>query len=95
MHLQAKRGDSDLQCLQSCVSMLSEMETVYLEDITATRPHFKAIRSLGKITDPAVCVTLTSCTPPPPPRSLWCAADEVSGICSGILQRERESLVRL
>ena len=44
--LQVKRGNSDLQSLQSCVSMVSEMETVYFEDIATTRPHFKAVRTI-------------------------------------------------
>lgn len=52
--LQTKRGNSDLQCLQSCVSMASEMEAVYLQDISATRPHFKAIRHLCKV----VCLSV-------------------------------------
>ena len=45
---QVKRGNSDLQCLQSCVSMVSEMEAVFLEDIASMRPHFKSIHSLGE-----------------------------------------------
>ncbi|CAI8024045.1 Biogenesis of lysosome-related organelles complex 1 subunit 5, partial [Geodia barretti] len=44
---EVKRGNSDLQCLQSCVSMVSEMEAVFLEDIASMRPHFKSIHSLA------------------------------------------------
>ena len=58
--LQAKRGNSDLQTLQSCVSMVSEMEAVYLEDIAAARPHFKAIRNLCEWSAMS-CLTLTVC----------------------------------
>ena len=46
--LQTKRGDSNLHTLQSCMSMASEMDTVFLEDLNAARPHFKAIRDISE-----------------------------------------------
>ena len=49
---QVRRGDSDLQCLQSCVSMASEMEAVFLEDMSNMRPNFKAIHSLCESAPP-------------------------------------------
>ena len=46
--LQTKQGDSHLHTLQSCMSMASEMDTVFLEDLNAARPHFKAIRDISE-----------------------------------------------
>lgn len=84
--MQAKRGNSDLQCLQSCVSMVSEMEAVYLEDIAAMRPHFKAIHSLCKsvyhVSHSELGLIHSS------------TAEEVSQLCNDILHKERECLVR-
>ena len=60
------------------------MEAVYLEDIAAFRPHFKAIHSLGnKRRFVHVNVMTLSCV----------SAEEVSELCSGILGKEREDLV--
>ena len=48
-YLQTKRGDNDLHLLQSCMTMADEMDTVFLEDLNAARPHFRAIRNISKI----------------------------------------------
>ena len=44
---QGQRGDDDLHSLQSSMSMASEMDVVFLEEIKTTSPHFRRIRKQG------------------------------------------------
>jgi len=41
---EGQRGDNDLHSLQSSMSMASEMDVVFLEEIMTTSPHFQRIR---------------------------------------------------